>query len=247
MFSLQGMENKGDALVIRLEVKARVDRGGFEIDRGAIEKDIKQLYQAKFQALETQYEERFRLQNKHLDDIRATVEDVRQLRDRDRQENTKLLRLIETLAAKQGDTYVTFERNVGSAFNQGKQTNITGEVAGEQNQVAQTQGNQSPSPLSQADVVELLAQIKRLIDAAEISPEVKVEARAHLKTAQKATEQAEPEKKVALATLESMAETLKEASKTVEAGKTLWGQVSPILVKVAEWLGAAAGSLLMRL
>ena len=68
-----------------------------------------------------------------------------------------------------------------------------------------------------------------------------------LKTAQKATEQAEPEKKVALATLESMAETLKEASKTVEAGKTLWGQVSPILVKVAEWLGAAAGSLLMRL
>jgi len=44
-----------------------------------------------------------------------------------------------------------------------------------------------------------------------------------------------------------MAETLEEASKSVEAGKTLWHQVSPIAIKVARWLGAAAGSLLMGL
>jgi len=267
--SIQGMEYKGDAFVVRLEV----DEG---VDRGAIETEIKQLYQAQLKALEAQYEARLRLQGKHLDDVQAALEDARQLRDSERRKNTELSRQVGVLADKQGDTYITFERNVGSAFNQGEQTNITAEMEGNQierietlnqnksdinqtvtsspgsninafqgnqNQVTQTQSTQAQ--LSQAEVIEMLAQIKALIEAAELPGEVKIAANANLQVAQKAAAQEEPRKESALDSLENMAETLERASKTVEAGKTLWGQVKPILAKIAGWLGAAAGSLLL--
>jgi len=159
-----------------------------------------------------------------------------------------------------------FNAPVASFGNEGNQTNVAGTVEGDiigtQNNISQSvtnspgsnisavQGNENQvaqEQLSKEDILDLLTQIKTLIAAADIPAEVKVEANAHLKTAQKATEQETPKKEIALATLESMAETLEEASKSVEAGKTLWNQVSPIAVKVARWLGAAAGSLLMGL
>ena len=159
-----------------------------------------------------------------------------------------------------------FNAPVGSVGNEGNQTNVAGTVKGDQiatqNNISQSitnspgsninaiQGNENQvaqEQLSKEDILDLLTQIKTLIAAADIPAEVKVEANAHLKTAQKATEQETPKKEIALATLESMAETLEEASKSVEAGKTLWNQVSPIAIKVAGWLGAAAGSLLMGL
>ena len=108
-------------------------------------------------------------------------------------------------------------------------------------------GSQSQMPsesLTKAEVLDLLAQIKALIAAADLPGEMKGEANAHLKVARKVTELAEPKKEIALAMLESIAETLETASKTVEAGKILWEQVDPMLVLVGRWLGAAAGSLL---
>ena len=109
-----------------------------------------------------------------------------------------------------------------------------------------TQNNAPSEQLSKEDVMEMLAQIKAMIEAAEIPTEVKAEANANLKTAQKATDREEPRKETALDSLESMTETLQEVSKTVEAGKTLWSQVSPILVRVAPWLGVAARTLIGR-
>ena len=41
-----------------------------------------------------------------------------------------------------------------------------------------------------------------------------------------------------------MAETLKIASDTVDAGKAFWSKAKPIISKFAFWLGAAAGSYL---
>ena len=108
-----------------------------------------------------------------------------------------------------------------------------------------TQNNPPSEQLSKDDVIEMLAQIKALIEAAELPTEVKAEAKANLKIAKKATEQ--EEKQTIAANLEGMAETLEEASKSVEAGKTLWGQVSPILIPIAGWLGAVAGSILSNL
>ena len=159
-----------------------------------------------------------------------------------------------------------FNAPVASVGNEGNQTNVAGTVKGDQiatqNNISQSvtkspgsninaiQGNENQvaqEQLSKEDILDLLTQIKTLIADSGIPSEVKIAANANLQVAQKATEQETPKKEIALATLESMAETLEEASKSVEAGKTLWNQVSPIAVKVARWLGAAVGSLLMGL
>ncbi|NEO16645.1 MULTISPECIES: hypothetical protein [unclassified Moorena] len=69
----------------------------------------------------------------------------------------------------------------------------------------------------------------------------------YLGAAKKATEKEQPKKETALANLESMAETLETASKKVDAGKTLWDKAKPIVLKVADWFGAAAASYIMGL
>ncbi len=109
--AIQGMERKGDAFVVRLEV-------GEAADKGAIETEIKQRYQAELQALKAQYAE----QGKHL--------------EYERQRSAQLLanftNIAMVLAEKQGDTYNTFQGNIGAAFNQSTIGNSAGEVGNHQ-------------------------------------------------------------------------------------------------------------------
>ena len=233
--SIQSIENKGDGVVV---VRVSVPP---ETNKEEIHSDFTRNYEAELATLKAQYQARLAAKEEQIAFYREKSADLKEI--------------IGLLASRPIDVSVqaTAQSEAMQHSNDINQTvsgspgsNISA-FQGDRNQVAQTQANQSPSPLSQADVVELLAQIKRLIDAAAIPHEVKIEANAHLKTAQKATDREDPEKKVALATLRNMAETLEATSKTVEAGKTLWSQVAPILVEVAGWLGAAAGSWLMRL
>ena len=109
---IQGMERKSDAFVVRLEV-------GEGTDKGAIETEIKQFYQAELTTLSAKYAE----QGKHL--------------QYERQRSAQLLanftNIAMALAEKQGDTYNTeIHGNVGSAFNQGGIGNSAGEVDGNQ-------------------------------------------------------------------------------------------------------------------
>lgn len=122
-------------------------------------------------------------------------------------------------------------------------------VLGDNNQVTQHSqaGADSETPLTQNDVVKLLTELEALIRGAELPEKTKEEAIEDLSTAKKATDKEEPKKNVALANLESMATTLEKASKTVEAGQTLWGKAKPIITRIARWLGAAAGSHLLGL
>ena len=115
-------------------------------------------------------------------------------------------------------------------------TIIGGETV-EGNTATGSQIGSPPQLLTREEVLALLSQIKAAIALANLPGEIKAEANATLKVAQKATEPEQPKQEIALANLESMAETLETASKTAEAGQKLWREVSPILVKVAGWLG----------
>ena len=117
--AIQGMERKGNAFVVRLEVSAGTDKG-------AIEREAKQLYRAQLQMLETQYGERLRLQERHLED--------------ERRQNTELLGIVRILAEHQSRPHISIRGNVGSIGNQGSQVNIAGEVAGEQDGRLRTEG-----------------------------------------------------------------------------------------------------------
>ncbi|MGD1943464.1 MAG: pentapeptide repeat-containing protein [Leptolyngbyaceae cyanobacterium] len=97
--SIQGMERKGDAFVVRLEVET-------EADKAAIETEVKQLYAQQLAALEAQYQERLRLQGVHLEDAQRTIE-------AERQKNTELIGVIGIVAQNQGAKYDFRNSNVG--------------------------------------------------------------------------------------------------------------------------------------
>ncbi|MFP4121755.1 MAG: pentapeptide repeat-containing protein [Coleofasciculus sp.] len=98
--------------------------------------------------------------------------------------------------------------------------------------------------LTQQEVLQMLEQIEQMIDSAEIPEDIKEEANTYLGAAKKAVEKEEPNKERVNINLEGVAEELEKASKVAEAGTTLFTKVKPIFVKVAGWLGAAAGSFL---
>jgi len=98
--SIQGMERKGDAFVVRLEVEA-------EADKAAIETEIKQLYAYQLAVLEAQYEERLRLQGAHLEDAQRTIA-------AERQRNTELVGVIGIVAQNQGSKYDMRGSNIGN-------------------------------------------------------------------------------------------------------------------------------------
>ena len=105
------------------------------------------------------------------------------------------------------------------------------------------------SSLSQAEVVSLLVQLLQAVQVANALPaaeQQKVKQSLDAVKDEVANEE-EPDKAFIAKKLERTAKTLKTASETVEAGKTLWQNAKPILVKVAGWLGAAAGSLVILL
>ncbi|NER83291.1 MAG: pentapeptide repeat-containing protein [Leptolyngbya sp. SIO1D8] len=85
--SIQGIEHRGDALVVRLEIP-------YEFDKGAIETRTKQLYQQQLKALEAQYEKQLHLQGLHLEDVRQRIE-------AERREKATLIRIFETMANNQ--------------------------------------------------------------------------------------------------------------------------------------------------
>ncbi|MBW4458895.1 MAG: pentapeptide repeat-containing protein [Nodosilinea sp. WJT8-NPBG4] len=97
--SIQGMERKGNAFIVRLEVEA-------EADKAAIETEVKQRYAHQLAALEAQYGERLRLQGAHLEDAQRTIA-------AGRQRNTELIGVIGIVAQNQGSKYDMRGSNFG--------------------------------------------------------------------------------------------------------------------------------------
>ncbi|MFQ4137133.1 hypothetical protein PGN35_012525 [Nodosilinea sp. PGN35] len=96
------MERKGIAFVVRLEVEA-------EVDKAAIETEVKQRYAHQLAALEAQYQERLRLQSDEIANYRQT--------------QSSLLHIVQTMAEKDSFSQ-TFHGSVGNVAgtNQGQMT-----------------------------------------------------------------------------------------------------------------------------
>ncbi|EGJ31060.1 MULTISPECIES: hypothetical protein [Moorena] len=91
--------------------------------------------------------------------------------------------------------------------------------------------------------MRLLRQpLSKLVQQSEMPEDTKEEITTYLGASKKAMEKEEPKKETVLANLESATETLETASRKLDAGKTLWDKAKPILLKVADWFGAAAAS-----
>ncbi|QLE52944.1 hypothetical protein FD724_33850 (plasmid) [Nostoc sp. C057] len=139
--------------------------------------------------------------------------------------------------------------NVQGNNNRAVQGDNNQAVLGDNNQVTQQNqvGADTGESLTKEDVIKLLAQLETLIKGAELPADTKEELVEDLSAAKKATDKEEPNKQRALERLGTVAETLEKTSKSVEAGQKIWTTAKPIIVKVATWLGVAAGSHLLGL
>ncbi|BAZ71088.1 MAG: pentapeptide repeat-containing protein [Pelatocladus maniniholoensis HA4357-MV3] len=139
--------------------------------------------------------------------------------------------------------------NVQGDNNRAVQGDNNQAVLGDNNQVTQQNqvGADTSEPLTKEDVVKLLAQLETLIKGAELPADTKEEVIEDLSAAKNATDKEEPNKKRALERLTNVAETLEKTTKTVDSSKKLWNSAKPMIMRVASWLGAAAGSHLLGL
>ena len=115
-------------------------------------------------------------------------------------------------------------------------------VLGDGNRVNQQGGLDGIETLTKADIIQLLTELESLVRETELPAETKAEVIEDLSAAKTATNKEEPNKKRALDRLTMAAETLEKTSKGLDAGQKIWQTAKPVLIKVAAWLGAAAGS-----
>lgn len=116
-------------------------------------------------------------------------------------------------------------------------------VGNSNQQTMATVQNTAPMP-SQAEVLQLLAELESLMQAATLPEAEKKKATQYLGAAQAEAEEDEPEKGLVAKNLERATKTLKSADEAVGAGVSIFEKVAPIVRKIAPWLGAAAGALL---
>jgi len=107
----------------------------------------------------------------------------------------------------------------------------------------QNSASNEEKSLTKEEAITLLAQLEEMVRVAALPKATKDDAMAYLNAARKAADNEDPKKEAAAINLKEMAETLQNASKTVDAGKSLWEKAQPVLVEVAKWLGTAAGIL----
>lgn len=100
--------------------------------------------------------------------------------------------------------------------------------------------SESSKPLTQADVVKLIAQLEELFRSSGLPEKQKDDAIKYLKSAKDEAQEEKPDKDFAAKNLQRATKVLKNASETVEAGTSLWKKVQPIITKLLPWLGVAA-------
>ncbi|MEO1352324.1 MAG: hypothetical protein AAFW84_26595 [Cyanobacteria bacterium J06635_15] len=99
--------------------------------------------------------------------------------------------------------------------------------------------------ITQADVANLLEQLKILLQDAKLPDDDKARAIRSLETARDEVQADEPDKAFAAQSLQRATKILKDAGKTVEASTSLWEKVTPILETVSPWLKVATGFFLL--
>ena len=103
--------------------------------------------------------------------------------------------------------------------------------------------SESSKPLTQKEVVELIAQLEEIFCSSDLPPAQTAKAIKHLEAAKEEAQEKEPDKDFAAKNLQRATKVLKEAGETVKAGTSLWNKVQPIITRLLPWLGVAAGIL----
>jgi hypothetical protein len=153
---------------------------------------------------------------------------------------------FKTLFSKKQSTTKLMKQKPSQSFSisGGQLSNVQiGGQAGRDMDVTQNQlidqGN-SEKPLTQTDVVELIAQLEELFRNSELPEAQTSKAIKHLEAAKEEVQEKEPDKDFAAKNLQKATKLLKEANEAVTAGTNIWEEVQSIITKLLPWLGVAA-------
>ncbi|MBD1918927.1 MULTISPECIES: hypothetical protein [Cyanophyceae] len=116
-------------------------------------------------------------------------------------------------------------------------------VGNNNTQIAPSNGSPAADIVTKNEAIELIAQIKQIIQNLDVSEPVKENSIKYLDIAKIETEEEEPNKELVAKSLERVAKNIDSLEKTLDSSQHIMKTVSPMLLKIAGWLGAAAGSL----
>lgn len=116
-------------------------------------------------------------------------------------------------------------------------------AAGNNNtQIASSDGSLAPLMATKNEVIELILQIKQIIQSLNIPEPEKEKIFKYLDIAKLETEEEEPNKELVAKSLERVASNMDSIEKTLGSSQRIMGIISPMLLKIASWLGTAADS-----
>jgi hypothetical protein len=155
VLSIQSIENKDDgAFVIRVSVHS-------ELDKSQIEQYFKRKYKLAIEAKDKQYRKYLRERLKDKDDVIANYREQISEMKSIRQDNTRLIGIIETMAEKDtSKKEYTFNGNVGSVGDQNHIGNAVGEAQAEMKSI---QHIHNYAPEEKQTLAEAAAEIEQLL------------------------------------------------------------------------------------
>ena len=168
----------------------------------------------------------------------TTINNVQNQENQQNQENTNMTD-NRNIKINQGN----YNENIEGDYMEGNSYSITGDnnqaVQGYNNQVTQQNrvDTNTGEEITQAKVIELLAELSQKILSSGLPEETKQKTLNRLSTVADDAKEPEPDKKLVAGNLKKVTETLTEASKSTEEAKKLWNNVQPILEIVGTWLG----------
>lgn len=101
------------------------------------------------------------------------------------------------------------------------------------------QSNQNTSQISLREVIDLLAEVEKIIQASHLPIEDKNKVGAYINVTKLEVQEPNPDKSLAASNLKKASETIKSANDTVQSTKQLWTNLQPLLLQIGEWLGVA--------
>ncbi|MDX2254368.1 MAG: hypothetical protein NW214_02530 [Pseudanabaenaceae cyanobacterium bins.39] len=98
------------------------------------------------------------------------------------------------------------------------------------------QSSQNTLQISLREVIDLLTEVEKMIQASHLPIEDKNKVGAYINVTKLEVQESNPDKSLAANNLKKVSETIKSANDTVLNTKQLWTNLQPLLLQIGEWL-----------
>ncbi|MEA5449077.1 hypothetical protein VB780_10890 [Leptolyngbya sp. CCNP1308] len=116
-------------------------------------------------------------------------------------------------------------------------------VGNNNTQIAPSNDSSATDIVTKNEAIELILQVKQIIQNLDVSEPAKEKSVKYLDLAKIEAEEEEPNKELVAKSLERVAKNIDSLEKTLDSSQHIMKTISPMLLKIAGWLGTAAGSL----